>query len=70
MRPPRRVKMILGYCPECDDDLHFREEPRIGLKKICPNCGAHLVVIGLHPIELDWEFEEDKIRFGEEEFEL
>ena len=62
--------MVLGYCPECDGDIGFRDETKVGFKKICPNCAANLIVIGLHPIELDWEFEEDRIRFGEEELEL
>jgi hypothetical protein len=65
----RRHMMVRGYCPECDDDVGFKEKPIIGYRKICPNCGAHLVVIGLNPIELDWEFEDDRIRFGEEEFD-
>jgi hypothetical protein len=61
--------MALGYCPECDEDVGFRQEPTIGTKKICPNCGAHLIVIGLKPIELDWEYEEDRLKYGEEEFD-
>ena len=62
--------MIVGYCPECDDNVGFRDVLKIGYKKNCPKCGAYLVVIGLHPIELDWEFEDDRIKFGEEELEL
>jgi lysine biosynthesis protein LysW len=61
--------MAVGFCPECDVEIHFRKEPKEGQKITCPNCTANLVVIGLHPIELDWAYAEEQFVFGEEEFE-
>jgi lysine biosynthesis protein LysW len=62
--------MVVGSCPECDADINFRVEPREGQKITCPNCDAYLVVIGLHPIELDWVFEDEQFAIGEEEFDI
>lgn len=61
--------MAVGYCPECDTDIHFKKEPREGQKLTCPNCAAYLIVIGVHPIELDWVYAEEQFALGEEEFD-
>jgi lysine biosynthesis protein LysW len=61
--------MLLGSCPECDADIHFRKEPSEGQRLSCPNCGAYLEVIGLSPIELDWVYDEEQFMVGEEEYD-
>jgi DNA-directed RNA polymerase subunit RPC12/RpoP len=61
--------MLVGYCPECDGEISFRYEPQEGKKINCPHCAAYLVVIGLHPIELDWVFADEQFIVGEEKFD-
>ena len=46
--------MPTGYCPECDADVNFKKDPKIGFETHCPGCGALLTVIAAAPIELDW----------------
>jgi lysine biosynthesis protein LysW len=50
-------KTQMGACPECDSNIVFHKQPTLGQKKKCPECLSELEVIGLSPIELDWEFE-------------
>ena len=60
--------MNIGCCPECDADITIRPEPYLGLELTCRSCHAILVVVGLSPIELDWVYEDDQIRLGEDDF--
>lgn len=51
-------------CPQCDSLLEFDEdELSEGDKLMCEECGVHLVVTGLDPIE----FEQDDDDFDDEE---
>jgi transposase-like protein len=50
--------MPRGYCPECDTEVQFRSEPRVGQRAICQACHSVLRVIREYPIELDWAFVE------------
>lgn len=61
--------MPKGYCPECDSDINFHEEPQLDERFYCPTCNAYLVVIGLHPIEVDWVYIDDQIKLGDAEYE-
>jgi lysine biosynthesis protein LysW len=61
--------MAVGYCPECDAEIHFRNDPEEGQTLNCSTCNAYLIVIGLRPIELDWVNAEEQFAYGEEEFE-
>ena len=56
-------KLQLGACPECDADIRFSKAPFLGQKKTCPNCYADLIVLSLHPIEMDWEFDYDSYEY-------
>ncbi len=47
---------IVTRCAECDSRIYFRIQPEIGLTLTCNECGTHLEVIGLNPIELDWVY--------------
>jgi lysine biosynthesis protein LysW len=61
--------MPVTYCPECDGDLKFQSSPRKGDTITCPSCGAHLEVVGLSPIELDWVYDDDDQDLEEWDFE-
>lgn len=50
--------MLRGSCPECDNEVQFMSEPRIGQRTICQACHSVLRVIREYPIELDWAFME------------
>ncbi len=51
-------KTIIGACPECDANIIFNKAPFLGQKKVCPECREKLEVIGLNPIELDWDYDD------------
>jgi hypothetical protein len=48
--------MLRGCCPECDAEVQFMSEPRVGQRVICQACHSMLRVIRDYPIELDWAF--------------
>lgn len=54
-----KKKGIMGACPECDANIMFNKAPFLGQKKVCPECGEELEVVGLNPIELDWFYYDD-----------
>jgi alpha-aminoadipate carrier protein LysW len=58
-------------CPECDAILDIEEdELDEGEKLICEECGTHLVVTQVDPLEIDVDEEEDDFEDeDEEEFE-
>jgi len=51
--------MTKGYCPECDVAINLGKSLHKGQRISCFKCGAHLEVVGLSPIELDWAYDED-----------
>jgi hypothetical protein len=63
----RRWSMRIGCCPECDADIVFRSDIDLGLEITCRTCFAILVVVGISPIELDWVYEDDQMRVGEDD---
>jgi lysine biosynthesis protein LysW len=56
-----------GYCPECDSELKFHNELEVGERLNCQVCRAYLIVVGVHPVELDWVYLDDQIKVGDEE---
>lgn len=58
-------------CPQCDALLEFDEdEVSEGDKLMCEECGVHLVVSSLDPIELELDDEEfDDEEDDEEDFD-
>jgi lysine biosynthesis protein LysW len=65
--------MAMGICLGCDEDIRFPGRPRLGQMVTCHRCGAHLQVIDVNPLELDWMFDEEDLEDdeleNEEEFE-
>lgn len=51
------VKKDYTYCPECDSRIRLRT-PRLGQRVQCRECGTPLEVIDLHPLELDWAYDD------------
>lgn len=50
----------MATCVECDEEITIGRRPRLGMKVICGYCGAHLEVVSLDPLELDWADEDDE----------
>ena len=48
-----------GTCPECEADVHVDTDADKGETVDCDECGVHLEVVGLDPVELDVVEEED-----------
>jgi lysine biosynthesis protein LysW len=48
--------MLTTLCPECDAEIKFSFPPNLKQRVICDCCRSNLIVIRLHPIELDWTF--------------
>lgn len=59
--------MPKGACPECSADVHVSEEIDKGEYVECEECGSALVVVGLDPIELDLQEEEDLDYYDDDE---
>jgi len=55
MSSPREQK---AFCPECTGSITFKRTPWLGEKVTCRHCDTALEVVDLHPIELDWAFDE------------
>ncbi len=45
--------MPTGTCPECDADVHVDTDADKGETVECEECGTHLEIVGLDPVELD-----------------
>ena len=43
----------VAFCPECDYRFKLGGRPRIGQRRVCPNCGVRLEIVNLSPVELD-----------------
>jgi alpha-aminoadipate/glutamate carrier protein LysW len=48
-----------GTCPECEADVHVDTDADKGETVDCEECGMHLEIVGLDPVELDVVEEED-----------
>ena len=46
------------FCVHCDHRIELGARVRAGNRVTCPACGAHLEVINLGPLELDWAYDE------------
>lgn len=51
--------MPTGTCPDCEADVHVDTDADKGETVECEECGAHLEIVGLDPVELDAVEEED-----------
>ena len=49
--------MPTSICPECSEEVFVDAESEQGDTVSCDECGSHLVVVGLDPIELDLDEE-------------
>ncbi len=45
-------------CPSCERNIHLEGKIELGQHIRCPNCDEELEVIEIHPLELDWPYEE------------
>lgn len=52
--------MPTSICPECAEEVYVDAESEQGDSISCDECGAALVVVGLDPIELDLQTEDDE----------
>lgn len=41
-------------CPNCSAEVHVGEQPWLGQRETCRECGKSLEVIWLFPLELDY----------------
>jgi uncharacterized paraquat-inducible protein A len=57
--------MSKGHCPECSATISLGKTIRKKQRVQCFRCGADLVIANISPIELDWEYETEKVA-GEE----
>ena len=51
--------MPTTICPECDEDVYVDADSEQGDIVTCDECGSHLEVVGLDPIEVDLREETD-----------
>lgn len=51
--------MPTSICPECTEDVFVDADSEQGDVVSCDECGSNLVVVGLDPIELDLQTEDD-----------
>lgn len=62
--------MPTSICPECDEEVYVDAEVEQGDRVTCDECGSHLVVVGLDPIEMDlYEESESDDPDDEEDYE-
>jgi alpha-aminoadipate carrier protein LysW len=54
-----KVKTLAARCPDCDEIIRPRSNPRIGQKLSCSVCDAELEVVGINPLELEWAIDDD-----------
>jgi lysine biosynthesis protein LysW len=50
--------MPVALCPECGCGIDLGARPCEDQRVICVECRAHLEVISLSPLELDWVYDE------------
>ena len=61
--------MPTGTCPECDADVHVDIDSDKGDAVTCDECGTHLEVVGLDPVELDIVEDDDDDGYDEDDDE-
>ena len=59
--------MPTSICPECDEEVYVDAEVEQGDRVTCDECGSHLVVVGLDPIEMDLYEESEADEIDDEE---
>ena len=59
--------MPTSICPECDEEVYVDAEVEQGDRVTCDECGSHLVVVGLDPIEMDLYEETEADDIGDDE---
>lgn len=53
--------MPRAACPACDNTFSIPGKLHLGQKVLCSSCDAHLQVVWLDPLELDWvDYEEEE----------
>ena len=52
-------KSTRAECPSCGSYVPVGRKVRMGQRVACPICREKLAVIWLHPVELDWPFEDE-----------
>jgi len=45
--------MPTAICPECEEEVYIDADSEQGDQVNCDECGATLVVVGLDPVEVD-----------------
>lgn len=60
------TKSLTTLCPNCDEEIRFRQQPRLHDAVTCINCEDVFEVIRLSPIVLDWP-EEDFDSYDDED---
>ena len=61
--------MPTSICPECDEEVFVDADSEQGDRVTCDECGSHLVIVGLDPIEMDL-YEESEVDHVDEEEEF
>lgn len=51
-------KNLTTLCPNCDEEISFRQQPKLHDSVTCPHCEDVFEVIRTAPIVLDWPEEE------------
>ena len=46
-------------CPLCGEKIKIGNRPWLGQQVDCPACDAVLEVISLHPLALDWPYDDE-----------
>jgi hypothetical protein len=47
-----------AFCPDCEEAISFKAQPKVGQRIVCSNCESELEVIETSPLELDWVYDE------------
>jgi hypothetical protein len=56
-----------AFCPDCERRIGFDHTPYLEEVVYCPNCEAALMVVELHPIELEWAYVDDEADYEDYE---
>jgi lysine biosynthesis protein LysW len=51
-----RDPMMSAICPDCGERITLDSLSLQGSRLFCPSCGAHLQIVELDPVELDWVY--------------
>ena len=65
--------MSNAKCPLCGENIKMNNKPWVGQQVGCPACDATLEVVGLHPLSLDWPYDDEgyyETDYDDEEFEF